>query len=131
MLNSTIFYIVIRAFIIAATKLNIATFSIQGNGYLYNLHNTYFVYPTNNDYWCLNKSKKWSSHWYSPIKTLSAFRVFRHLKYLISARSGFTYSSPPRSKSAEKLEKIFVSHMKNRFIFLQPQVPTNCLPLVS
>ena len=95
-------YGVNRAFVVAATKLNISTFSIQGNGYLYNLHNSYMVYPTNSDYWYLNKSKKWSSHRNFPIKTLSAFRVFRHLKYLISARSVFTYSSPARSKSAEK-----------------------------
>ena len=95
-------YGVNRAFVIAANKLNIETISIQGNGFLNNLHSSYMIYPTNNDYWYLNKSNKWLLHQNSPISMLSALRVFRHLKYLISARSVFTYSSPARSKSADK-----------------------------
>jgi hypothetical protein len=100
-------YGVNRAFVTAANKLKIETFSIQGNGYLYNLHSRYMIYPTNSDYWYLNKSRKWSSHKDSPIKMLSALRVFRHLNYLVSAKSVFTYSLPAGSKSAKKTREKF------------------------
>jgi hypothetical protein len=95
-------YGVNRAFVAAANKLKIETFSIQGNGYLYNIHNRYMIYPTNNEYWYLNKSKKWSSYKDSPIKMLSALRIFRHLNYMISAKSVFTYSLPAGSHSAKR-----------------------------
>jgi hypothetical protein len=98
-------YGVNRAFVAAANKLKIETFSIQGSGYLYNLHNRYMIYPTNSEYWHLNNSEKWTEHKDSPIKMMSALRVFRHLNCLISARSVFTYSLPAESHSAKRTRK--------------------------
>jgi hypothetical protein len=87
-------YGVNRAFILAAQQLGKKTFSVQGNGFLYNMHSRYFIYDTDGSYWYLNSSPEWILAKEKPLSFFEIFRVFRHFKSLYAAKSVWTYSSP-------------------------------------
>jgi hypothetical protein len=94
-----------RAFILAAKHLGLETFSIQGNGFLDNVHSRYLVYDTDNYYWFLNSSREWNLARHYPIGFLQVFRVLRHFNTLFKAKSVWTYSLPGKKVDAGNLRR--------------------------
>lgn len=82
-----------RAVVLAAKKLAIPTFSIQANGFLYNVHERYMIYETNNRYWNLNRSDNWQMAKSAFIGPVAVFRALIHLAVLFKAKSVMTYST--------------------------------------
>lgn len=90
-----------RAFIVAAEQLGKKTFSVQGHGFIYNMHSRYMVYGTDGGFWHLNSSKEWQIAKNKPMSVLEILRVLRHLRSLFAAKSVWTYSSPAGNFNAK------------------------------
>lgn len=103
-----------RAFVLAAEKMGVKTFSIQGNGFLYNVHGRYMVYGTNNEYWYLNRSEKWRQISPNHIGLFSVLRVLRHLNALFKAKSVMTYSTAKVGNASQEIRQLWniPSHKK-------------------
>jgi len=103
-----------RAFVLAAEKMGVKTFSIQGNGFLYNVHGRYMVYGANNEYWYLNRSERWRQTHSNHIGLISVLRVLRHLNSLFKAKSVMTYSTAKVGNASQEIRQLWniPSHKK-------------------